>query len=292
MSRSFTVLTEAAIPASLRSLPRPPNTLYVRGRLPDDAIPRIAVVGTRTPSPGGREAAYALGRDLARAGVVVVSGLARGIDAAAHRGAVDGGGISVGFLGSGIDVLYPRTSRDLARDMTVRGAVVSEYPPGVAPLGYLFVQRNRLVAGYTQGAVVVEAGARSGALITAGLALELGRAVWAMPGDPSRPSCRGSNRLLRDGAGVVLDGADLLAAVGLLAAAGPASRPVSPPPRSQAERAVLAALEQGPGDAEALARGTGLDAGALMEALSLLELDRRIVRTEEGFAVAPGPGAS
>jgi DNA processing protein len=290
MSQGFAVLTGAALPASLRSLPRPPAALYVRGRLPDDAVPRIAVVGTRTPSPGGREVAYTLGRDLARAGVVVVSGLARGIDAAAHQGAVDGGGITVGFLGSGIDVLYPRTSRILAAEMAAGGAVVSEYPPGVPPLGYQFVQRNRLVAGYTRGTVVVEAGARSGALITAGLALELGREVWAVPGDPLRPSCRGSNRLLRDGAGMVLDGRDLLAALGLLAAGdAPASGARRPPPPSEAERRVLRALEAGAGDAENLARRTGLGAGPLMEALSLLELDRRIVRTGEGFAAAADP---
>lgn len=290
MSDAVTVLRGKAIPYSLRSLRHPPAALYVRGRLPAETAPRIAVVGTRIPSPGGRETAYALGRDLARAGVVVVSGLARGIDAAAHQGAVDGGGATVGVLGSGIDVLYPRSSRRLAEQMETRGAVISEYGPGFPPRSFHFVQRNRLVAGYTLGTVVVEAGARSGALITAGLALEAGREVWAIPGDPARPSCRGSNRLLRDGAGVILDARDLLAAVGLLAAGGAASvspvSPVSPVPRTAAERRVLQALAAGAGDAETLARQTGLPAGALLEALSVLEVDRLIVRTEEGFAVA------
>jgi DNA processing protein len=177
--------------------------------------------------------------------------------------------------------------------MEARGAVVSEYGPGIPPLSYQFVHRNRLVAGYTLGTVVVEAGGKSGALITAGLAAALGREVWAVPGDPLRPSCRGSNRLLRDGAGVVLDGQDLLAAIGLLeASAGSRGSFAAPlPARTEAEGRILAALGEGAGDAEALARRTGLPAGALMEALSRLELDRLIARTEEGFAVASRRGA-
>jgi DNA processing protein len=217
---------------------------------------------------------------------VVVSGLARGIDAAAHRGALDGGGITVAFLGCGVDVVYPTSSREIAERIPERGALVSEYAPGTPPLPYQFVHRNRLVAAYTLGTVVVEGGAKSGALITAGMAVELGRELWAVPGDPRRPSCRGSNRLLRDGAGLILDAGDLLAAIGLREAGkdeGSASRP---PGLSAGEVKIWESLAlQGSGDPESLSRRTGLTAAALLEGLSLLELAGHIERDDEGYAL-------
>jgi DNA processing protein len=209
------VMRGPELPVEFLELARPCRALYVRGRLPEVRSTRVAVVGSRSASPSGRRIAYEIAYGLARAGVTVVSGLARGIDSAAHQGALDAGGITVGFLGSGLDVLYPRSSRKLAEQIPERGALVSEYPPGTPPLPYQFVERNRLVAAYTRGTLVVEAGARSGALITAGLALERGREVWAVPGDPGRLSTQGSNRLLRDGAGCVLEAADLIVALGL-----------------------------------------------------------------------------
>jgi DNA processing protein len=220
--------------------------------------------------------------------VAVVSGLARGIDAADHQGALDGGGITVAFLGSGLDVLYPKSSRSIAEAIPSRGALVSEYPPGALPFPGRFVERNRLVAGYTLGTVVVEAGAASGALITAGLAVELGRELWAVPGDPMRASTRGSNRLLRDGAGAVLDGLDVLAALGLLSrgAAGAQEELPLAPGLTDAERAILACLRrEGSLDAEGLTRGTGLAAGVVMETLSMLELAGRIRREAGEFRV-------
>jgi DNA processing protein len=283
------VLEGDAVPACLRDIPRPCRRLFVEGALPDPSLPRVAIVGTRAASASGRRLSYEIARELGRAGVVVVSGLARGIDAAAHQGALDGGGITVAFLGNGVDVIYPRSSRLLAAGIPERGALVSEYPPGSAPRPGCFVERNRLVAAYTQGTLVVEGGLKSGALITAGLAVELGRELWAVPGDPCRDSTRGSNRLLRDGAGAVLDGLDLLAAVGLVAhpIRGGQGEIVFPPGLSAGERAVLEALMcEGCLDTEALSRITGLEPGALLAAVSCLELAERIRRDGEGFVCA------
>jgi DNA processing protein len=287
------VLEGDAVPPALRALDRCCRRLYVIGDLPPPTLPRVAMVGSRSPSPGGRRTAYEIARGLARAGVVVVSGLARGIDAASHRGALDGGGITVAFLGSGADVIYPKSSRDLAAAIPARGALVSEYPLGSAPVPWRFVERNRLVAAYTAGTLVVEAGPRSGALITAGLAAEFGRELWAVPGDPVRPGTRGSNCLLRDGAGVVLDALDVLAGLGLAGSPDPdLDRPAGPPPGlSPAEASVWRALARGgTADPEALTRRTGLAAAALMETLSVLELAGHVERNEEGYTLAPRPG--
>ncbi len=290
-----TVLDGKRLPAELRDLEPPCPRLYVRGALPPPDRPRVAVVGSRSPSPGGVHTAYEIARGLARAGVVVVSGLARGIDSAAHRGALDGGGPTVAFLGNGTDVIYPASSRALAAEIAARGALAGEYPPGAPPLPYRFVARNRLVAAYTRGTLVVEAGAKSGALITAGLAAGLGRELWAVPGDPRRPSTRGSNRLLRDGAGTVLDAADVLAALGLAGAGGGGGEedrsPRMPAGLSPAESAVWRALARhGPGDVESLSRRSGLTAAALFQALSFLELAGHVHRDGEGYALPPVQG--
>lgn len=292
-STQIRVLLDKALPGPLRSLAKSCTQLYAIGTLPAPGLPRVAVVGSRTPTASGHRMAYEIGRDLARAGVVVVSGLARGIDSAAHRGALDGGGVTVAVLGSGIDVVYPRTSRDLALEIPERGAVISEYPPGTPPLPFQFVHRNRLVAGYTQGTLVVEAGKRSGALITAGLALEMGRELWAVPGDPRRPGCLGNNRLLRDGAGFVLDARDILAGLGLVRGRSQAGETDDPVPAglSETETCVWSALmREGSGDIEALSRRTGLTAAALLEAVSLLELSGHIERDGEGYGLNPRPG--
>jgi len=284
---AFRVLSESEIPEDLRNIPEPCRTLHVHGSLPDSHLPRVAVIGSRRPSPGGRRMAHALAFGLARAGVVVVSGLARGIDATAHQGALDAGGITIAFLGSGLDVIYPRTSRDIAAAIPERGALLSEYAPGMQPLPYHFVRRNRLVAAYTRGVVVVEAGPDSGALITVSKSLELGRDVWAMPGDPDRLSTRGSNRLLRDGAGCVLDAEDVLVALGLCLRGGTDAGTVSVPPGlSDAEAHVWRALQDGgASDMELLARRTRLPITTLLEALSWLELAGHITRVQNAFVL-------
>ena len=290
MSRSVSVLEGGTLPACFVDAAPPPVRLHVWGTLPPGRAPRVAVVGSRAPSPTGLWAGYRFGFDLARAGVVVVSGLARGVDAAAHRGAIDAGGPTVAFLGSGWDAL-PRRSRELAEAVAGAGAVVSEYAPDTTPRPFRFVHRNRLIAAYARAALVVEAGETSGALITAGFTLERGGLLWAVPGDPRRPTCRGSNRLIRDGVGVALEAADVLAGLGLVGA-GEGDGATPPPGLDPEETRVWKAVrDRGCIDPEGLARATRLPVAALLRALSSLELTGVLERTPGGYTL-PAKGAS
>lgn len=201
---------EAAYPALLRETYDPPPILWVRGRLEEgEGASAVAVVGSRAAPAEGLTLARELSRDLAAAGVTVVSGLARGIDTAAHLGALDARGRTVAVLGSGLDCLYPPENRRLAEDVADRGALVSEFPLGTSPYPGNFPRRNRVIAGWVRAVVVVEAAARSGALGTARAALEEGREVLAVPGHPSRRGSAGTNQLIRDGAVLVRDAADV-----------------------------------------------------------------------------------
>ncbi|MEA4941329.1 MAG: DNA-processing protein DprA [Oscillibacter sp.] len=209
----FQLLTlhDAAYPIRLRSIFDPPCLLYIRGRLPAvDELPAIAVVGTRKASPYGIRCAEDLAFGLADGGAVVVTGLARGIDSAAAQGALRAGGIVVGVLGGGADVIYPRENGWLYDDVAAAGCLISEYPPGTEPLPGHFPIRNRIMSGLSVAALVVEAPARSGALITAGMALDQGRDVFAVPGPIYAENSRGCNRLIRDGAGVAAEPWDIL----------------------------------------------------------------------------------
>lgn len=202
-------------PTHLGSRPDAPDLLFVRGTLP--AAPGVAVVGTRRCTSYGRKLAEAYGRAVAAAGWPLVSGLARGIDGAAHRGTVGAGGVGVAVLGCGLDIDYPREHRGLARALVdLGGAVVSEYPPGTPPDGWRFPPRNRIISGLAGAVVVVEANVVGGALITANTALEQGVPVFAVPGDVGRDSSRGCNLLIRDGAHPVLDPLDLVAELELV----------------------------------------------------------------------------
>lgn len=198
----------------------PPPVLWVRGQTAWTNAPAVAIVGSRSGSVHGLEVARRLARDLAAAGVVVVSGLARGVDSAAHRGALDAGGVTVAVLGSGVDVIYPPEHRGLSEEICVKGAVVSELPPGSPPLASHFPRRNRLISGLALGVIVVEASERSGSLITARLALEQGREVMAVPGNVLSARNRGAHALLKDGACLVESAEDVLSALGLPGAAG------------------------------------------------------------------------
>ena len=199
----FVTPTDAEYPGRLSNIPDPPPALYVRGDLPEG--PSVALVGSRKASPTGLDAARRLAQTLCERGVCVISGLALGIDAAAHHGALAGGGPTVGVLGCGIDVVYPRSNRALFEQVRQSGGIISEYYLGEAPLPWRFPARNRIIAGLADVLVVVEAAEKSGALITARHALESGRDVWAVPGPLGAPECRGSNKLLADGAGVLWD---------------------------------------------------------------------------------------
>jgi DNA processing protein len=182
----------------------------VRGRLTADDALAIAVVGSRRATAYGLHAAESLAGDLAARGMTVVSGLARGIDTAAHRGALDAGGRTIAVLGSGIDVIYPPENRSLALEIEARGALLSQFAPGTAPRPWNFPARNRILAGLALGVVVVEAGERSGALITASFAADLGREVFAVPGRVTDAMSAGPLRLLQDGAKLVRDWADVV----------------------------------------------------------------------------------
>jgi DNA processing protein len=253
-------------PPLLAELHDPPAAIHVRGDTEILAEPGVAIVGARSCSSYGAGVARELARELARAGVVVVSGLARGIDGEAHRGTLEGGGRTVAVLGCGIDRDYPRSHSELARRIRERGAVVSEYPPGVEPAPWRFPARNRIIAGLCAATVVVEARERSGALITADFALELGRDVFAVPGEITSALSAGTNDLLRQGAAPLLSAGDVLEALGL----EPAVRQL--PPLSPAGSQVLRLLADGARDADDLARASGRTTAEVAAVLVELEL--------------------
>lgn len=204
-------IQDAAYPSRLKNIYDPPCLLYVKGRLPvfDEEV-AVAVVGTRDCTPYGVTCAEKLGYGLTRGGGLVVTGLARGIDAAATRGALRAGGVTAAVVGNGLDVHYPPESRYLYEDVAAAGVLLSEYPPGAEPAGWHFPVRNRILSGLCIATLVVEAPERSGALITAGTALEQGREVFAVPGPIDAPTSVGCNQLIRDGGGLVSEAWDLL----------------------------------------------------------------------------------
>ena len=206
-------------PLALREIPDPPLVLYRVG-VPWSNGRGVAVVGSRAPTGPGKNFARILAADLAGSGCVVVSGMARGIDAAAHRGALDAGGATVAVLGCGPDVVYPPEHAGLRAEIAAKGTLFSEYPPGSLPLAHRFPARNRIVSGLCRAVVVAEAPERSGALITARLALEQGREVMAVPGNPWFAHTAGSNRLLREGAAPACSAADVIDALGGLPPSG------------------------------------------------------------------------
>jgi DNA processing protein len=274
----FVGRSEKIFPPLLRAIHDPPPGLYVRGdaSITELARPAVAIVGARACSPYGRHVARMVGRELAAAGVVVVSGLARGVDGEAHRGALDGGGATVAVLGCGIDRDYPAAHAELAaRIVTAGGLVVAEYAPGVEPAPWRFPARNRIVAGLCLATIVIEARERSGALITADFALEEGREVFVVPGEITSSLSAGSNALLRLGAAPLLTAGDVLASLGIEPPAPPAVA-VSP----DAEL-VLEHVRVGAAGADDLARSSGVDAARLAVALSELEL-AGLVALDEG----------
>ena len=263
-------------PQLLAAIHDPPPGLFVRGGAGVEALRRstVAVVGARACSPYGAQVARLLGREVAAAGIVVVSGLARGVDGEAHRGALEAGGTTVAVLGCGVDRDYPAAHAELGARIRASGLAVSEYAPGVEPAPWRFPARNRVIAGLSAATVVVEARERSGALITADLALEEGREVFAVPGEITSALSAGTNELLRLGAAPLLGAVDVLELFGL------AARPAEAVDLTSTADAVLARLRDGPTSADELVRSTGFEAGALASALTELEL--------AGCAVAAG----
>jgi len=204
-------LTDSAYPTRLRYIPDPPLVLYCLGKLPGwEDMPVIGVVGTRKASPYGCTTAYSMGGQLSACGALVVSGLALGIDAEAMRGALAAGGMTVGVLGCGVDIVYPKHNQQLFSQVLEKGCLISEYPPGTQPAPWLFPERNRIISGMSNGVLIVEAPEKSGALITAQDAMEQGRDVFVVPGNIDAPTSAGSNALLRDGAMPAFSGWDVV----------------------------------------------------------------------------------
>jgi DNA processing protein len=277
----FVRRSAAAFPPQLRSIHDPPPGLFVRGAADLELLarPAVAVVGARACSGYGAAVARSLARDLAAAGLVVVSGLARGIDAEAHRGALEAGGTTVAVLGCGIDRDYPAAHRDLAERIAATGLIVSEYAPGVEPAPWRFPARNRIVAGLCAATVVVEARERSGALITADLALEEGREVFAVPGEITSSLSAGTNDLLKLGASPLTRVQDVLVCFGLEAQPSVAAV-------EGAAAQLLELLRDAPASADELVRRTGLDTGEVARALVELELAGLAVTADGAYRAA------
>jgi DNA processing protein len=279
-------LLSPAYPPRLARLRDPAPLLLVRGDVDALAATSVAIVGSRAATKYGLDAAYRLARDLARAGVVVISGLALGIDGAAHRGALDAGGRTVAVLACGLDRVYPPSHRGLARRIERQGAVVSELPLGTQPLRWFFPLRNRLISGMASAVVVVEARERSGSLITAGHAANQGVDVFALPGPITAPTSAGPNRLLRDGAYVALEAADILRELGVPVPADPAPARSEVARDSRARtagaRAILEALEREPATRDELGRRLARAPDQLALDLLELELDGQVAEDRDG----------
>jgi DNA processing protein len=266
----------------------PEPVLHVRGRWPPPPGPRVAIVGSRRPTPYGEAVAERLAADLAAAGAIVVSGLARGIDAAAHRGALDGGGVTVAVLGTGVDVVYPAENAALAAELLERGgALVSEFADGTPPRRGHFPKRNWTMAAISDAVVVVEAAEGSGALITAEAALALDREVMAVPGSIFSPLSVGCHQLLRDGAALVQNARDVLAALGRVQEV--LDDPLRPPARlglsaKGGRDGLLAHLSDTlPTTAAGLARKLGLGFAEALARLTSLELEGSVERRGDGY---------
>ncbi len=272
-------------PALLREIPEPPLVLFAWGRVALLAAPAAALVGSRVHTEYGAEAARLLAAGLAVDGVMVVSGMARGIDAVAHRAALDAGGASVGVLGNGFGVVYPAANRALYERMVTAGCLVTELPPGERPRVHTFPRRNRLISGLARATVVVEARAASGALITADCALEQGRAVLAVPGPITSPTALGCNRLIQQGATPCLAPGDILEEMGIARSAhrSTAAAPQRPPADlSAVQRSLWDALAAAPAHVDALGEAAGADAPEVLGALTDLEM-RGIVTQQPGM---------
>lgn len=282
-------------PEALLALHDPPVTLSVRGAITPDDARAVAIVGARRATPAGVEVARALAADLAHAGVTVVSGLARGVDRAAHEGALAAGGRTIAVLGSGVANPYPAQHAGLAERIAQAGAVVSELEPDAAPSRHTFPQRNRIVAALSLGVVVVEAGPRSGALITADLGMQLGRELFAVPGSVLEPLSRGPNRLLREGAHLVESAADVLDVLfgvglrddglgALLCERTEDDAPPAPAGLDAVSARVLGALTlREPRPLERVAAATTLGVDDVMTALGRLELAGRVRASAAGY---------
>lgn len=270
----------------------PVKRLYVEGLPLRTGDRTIAVVGSRRPTAAGVEAASAISRGLAEAGFTVVSGLAIGIDAIAHRAALDAGGSTIAVLGCGLDVPYPRRNQDLKRRIVRTGSVVTEYDNGTEPEPFRFPARNRIIAGISKGVVFVEGGARSGGLITARLALDANRDVYAVPGSIRNPLAEGPNGLIRTGNARLVTCVEHIleeASPGLVwGDAEPGHPVVGDPSVNEAEARVLSFLDERPTPLDEICTGLGLTCGAAALSLAAMEVRGYVVKRSSGYALTDG----
>ncbi|HEY6941076.1 DNA-processing protein DprA, partial [Dokdonella sp.] len=303
---------ETDFPALLDDATGPPAALFVAGAVESLWLPQVAIVGSRSASQGGQANASAFARALAAAGFAITSGLAEGIDGAAHAATLDAGGATIAVLGTGADVVYPVRHRDLAARIVANGgALVSEFPLGTPPHPTHFPRRNRIIAGLSLGTLVVEAGVRSGSLLTARQAAEAGRDVFAIPGSIHNPLARGCHQLIRTGAKLVETAEEIVAELAPLAQRLGASlrqrlhvwedsaAPPAAPPRAAPARAddpdyarLYAALGHDALDIDTLAERSGLPIAALSSMLLMLELEGDVVAERGGYARRPGAGGA
>ena len=264
-------IKDSAYPKLLRHIYDPPPVLYVKGRLDDGGEVCVGVVGTRRPSHYGLSMAERISSELASRGISVVSGMARGCDSQAHRGAISAGGRTIAVVGCGIDVVYPSENRALYREIAERGCILSEFPFSTPPFRQNFPRRNRIISGMSLGVVVVEAPARSGAIMTARLALEHNRDVFAIPGQADSRRSAGTNRLIKEGAMLVESADDIISALGLDVA--PADEVNTTPSSSDSvDGHILRLLEDGPVHIDVIIKDTGLPPGRVSALLLDMEL--------------------
>jgi DNA processing protein len=281
----FATVLDDAYPRILREIPGPPPVLYSRGTVPAQDEPTVAIVGTRRATAYGREATTRIASELSAAGVTIVSGLAKGIDGFAHRAAIESGGRTVAVLASGVDVIYPPEHRQLAGRIVESGALVSDYPPGAKPDAPNFPARNRIISGLSLATVVVEAPARSGALITVGFAADQGRDVYAVPGSILSSASDGTNRLLRQGATPLTSATELLDDLRLTPAVAEEPEQMAFP-MSDEERSIYALVTAEPQHIDELAYSAGLTISAASALMTMLELKGLVVNAGAQHFVA------
>jgi DNA processing protein len=289
--RHILVLGDPGYPDRLLQTDDPPLLLYVQGQLAALAHPRsVAMVGSRNATPQGLGHARAFARHLSEQGVCIVSGLALGIDGAAHEGALEGPAPTVAVVGTGLDRVYPRQHLALARRIVAQGALVSEYPIGTAPLAAHFPQRNRLIAGLSHGTLMVEAALQSGSLITATQAVQMGREVFAIPGSVHSPQSRGCHLLIRQGARLVESAQDILEELHWSGAAPPSASPPTAPAAADTDHDVLRAMGFDPCTLDILQARTGWETARLQTALLALEWAGEVGKAPGGLFQRLGKG--
>jgi len=275
--RSVLTLADSAYPRQLLEIPDPPPLIYVAGNAALLSSPALAVVGSRNATPQGLQNARAFARALSEAGLAIVSGMALGVDSEAHRGGLEGRGATVAVLGTGVDVVYPQRNRSLAEEISSGGALVSEFPLGTEPHAGNFPRRNRLISGLARGCLVIEAALDSGSLITARLAADQGRDVFAIPGSIHSPVSKGCHALIKQGAKLVESAQDVLEELGVSMRAAPDA------PAAGSDDGLLESMGFDPCDIDELCGRSGLPAEAVSAMLLKLELDGKIAGLPGGL---------